>query len=172
MELKEALWKRRCVRQFTDEPVTDAEIREILEAAMSGPSACNFCPWEFYVVTSPGKLSELRGASPYSNYAAPVAIVPAGNTLRIPDEELKDFWIQDLSAAAENLMLRATDLGLGSVWCGIWSLPDRVADIKDMLKLPEHTEPLGIFYVGHPAEAPLPRTQFEEDRVHYLNDMP
>ena len=64
MELKDALLKRRSVRKFTDEPVSDEMIEELLHAAMSGPSACNKKPWEFYVVTNEGKLEELKSALP------------------------------------------------------------------------------------------------------------
>ena len=60
MELKEALLKRRSVRKFTDEPVSDEMIEELLHAAMSGPSACNKKPWEFYVITNPEKLEEFE----------------------------------------------------------------------------------------------------------------
>ena len=58
MELKEVLLKRRSVRKFTDEPVSDEMIQELLHAAMSGPSACNMKPWEFYVITNPEKVEE------------------------------------------------------------------------------------------------------------------
>ena len=51
MEVKDALLKRRSVRKFTDEPVSEEMIEELLHAAMSGPSACNRKPWDFYAVT-------------------------------------------------------------------------------------------------------------------------
>ena len=61
MELKEVLLKRRSVRKFTEEPVSEEMIEELMHAAMSGPSACNKRPWEFYVVTNSEKLEELKG---------------------------------------------------------------------------------------------------------------
>ena len=81
MELKEALLKRRSVRKFTDEPVSDEMIEELLHAAMSGPSACNKKPWEFYVVTNEGKLEELKSASKFTKMSSKLAIVVCGNLL-------------------------------------------------------------------------------------------
>ena len=60
MELKEALLKRRSVRKFTEEEVSQEMIEELLHAAMSGPSACNKKPWQFYVVKNEKKLEELQ----------------------------------------------------------------------------------------------------------------
>ena len=79
MELKEALLKRRSIRRFTDKPVPEEYINELLHAAMSGPSACNKTPWEFYVITNEETLLKLRKAARYSNIAAPLAIVVCGN---------------------------------------------------------------------------------------------
>lgn len=119
MELKEALLKRRSVRKFTEEPVSDEMIEELLHAAMSGPSACNRKPWEFYVVKNEQVLEGLKTASKFSRFSAKLAIVVCGNLSRALPMHLADYWIQDCSAATENILLRATDLDLGAVWCGI-----------------------------------------------------
>ena len=120
MEVKDALLKRRSIRKYLDKEVSDEIIEELLHAAMSGPSACNRRPWIFYVIKDQDKLSELRKASRFSNMNAPLAIVVVGDLSRSLPLQLKDFWIQDCSAATENILLRATDLGLGSLWCGIY----------------------------------------------------
>ena len=122
MELKEVLLKRRSVRKFTAESVSDEMIEELLHAAMSGPSACNKKPWEFYVVTNEEKLEELKGASKFTKFSAKLAIIVCGNLSHALPMHLADYWIQDCSAAAENILLRVTDLGLGAVWCGIHPL--------------------------------------------------
>ena len=75
MELKEVLLKRRSVRKFTDEPVSKKHIDELMHAAMSGPSACNKKPWEFYVVTNEQKLEELKSASRFTKISAKLAII-------------------------------------------------------------------------------------------------
>lgn len=82
MELRDVLQKRRSVRKFTEEPVSRADVDLIMHAAMSGPSACNRCPWDFYVVTDPEVLEKLRGATRFSKIQAPMAIVVAGSLMR------------------------------------------------------------------------------------------
>ena len=119
MELQEVLQRRRSIRKYTQEPVSKEDIDLLMHAAMSGPSACNKTPWEFYVITDEAVLEKLRNASRYSKIYAPLAIVVCGSLSRALPSQLAPYWIQDCSAATENILLAATDLGLGTVWCGI-----------------------------------------------------
>ncbi len=168
MELKELLLKRRSVRNFTDEPVSEEMIEELLHAAMSGPSACNKKPWEFYVVTNEEKIEELKSASKFSKYSAKLVIVVCGNLSRALPMQMADYWIQDCSAATENILLRATDLGLGAVWCGIHPQKRAVEKTRKVLELSGKEIPLNIIFIGHPAEEPEARDQYEERNVHYI----
>ncbi len=168
MELKEALLKRRSVRKFTEEPVSDEMIEELLHAAMSGPCACNKKPWEFYVVTNEQALEELKSASRFTKITAKLAIIVCGNLSRALPMQLADYWIQDCSAATENILLRATDLGLGTVWCGIHPQKRAEEKVRKCLGITEKQVPLNIIYIGHPAEEPEARDQYEEKRVHYI----
>ena len=168
MELKEVLLKRRSVRKFTDEAVAKEEIEELLHAAMSGPSACNKKPWEFYVITNEKVLAELKSASKFTKFSSKVAIVVCGNLSRSLPMQLAEYWIQDCSAATENILLRATDLGLGAVWCGIHPQKRAVKKVQQMLGIDEKQIPLNIIFIGHPAENPEARDQYEEKRVHYI----
>ena len=166
MELKDVLLKRRSVRKYTGETVSEAHIDALMHAAMSGPSACNKQPWEFYVVTDPEKLALLRGASHFTKIHAPMAIVVCGNLSRALPMQLADYWIQDCSAATENILLRAVDLGLGTVWCGIHPQKRAEKKVADALELPARHIPLNIIWVGHPAAEPEPKEWFEAKRVH------
>ena len=168
MEVKDALLRRRSVRKFTDEPVSEEQISELLHAAMSGPSACNKRPWEFYVITNGEVLEELRTASKFSGISAPLAIVVCGNLGRARPMQLADYWIQDCSAATENILLRATDLGLGTVWCGMHPQKRPEEKVRALLGLDEKQIPLNIIYIGHPAEEPEARDQYEQERVHFV----
>lgn len=168
MELKEALLRRRSIRKFTDEAISDEKIEELLHAAMSGPSACNRTPWEFFVITKPEKLEELRTASRFTKMNAPLAIVVCGNLSRALPLQLSPFWIQDCSAATENILLRATDLGLGAVWCGIHPQKRAEKRVSEILELKEKLIPLNIIWIGHPAEEPEPRDQYDKKRIHYI----
>ena len=168
MELKEALLKRRSVRKFTDEPVSDEMIEELLHAAMSGPSACSRKPWEFYVVTNAQKLEELKGASKFTKMSSPLAIVVCGNLMRALPMQMASYWIQDCSAATENILLRVTDLGLGAVWCGLHPQKRAEERVRKMLDIPKTQVPVGLLIIGHPAEEPEARDQYDEKCVHYI----
>lgn len=168
MELKEVLLRRRSIRKFTDQPVSDAHVEELLHAAMSGPSACNKRPWEFYVVTNAQKLDGLRAATHFAKIQAKLAIVVCGNLTRALPEKLAPYWIQDCSAATENILLRAADLGLGAVWCGVHPQPQGERNVARALGLPEDQVPLNIIWIGHPAEEAEARDQYEAEAVHYI----
>lgn len=168
MEVKEALLKRRSVRKFTDEPVSKEHIDELLHAAMSGPSACNKKPWEFYVITNETVLEELKLASKFSRFKSKLAIVVCGNLSRALPLHMADYWIQDCSAATENILLRATDLGLGAVWCGVHPQKRAEEKVRKCLGIDEKHIPLNIIHIGHPAEEPEARDQYDEKRVHYI----
>lgn len=167
MEVQACLQARRSIRKFTDEPVPKAHIDALLHAAMSGPSACNARPWAFYVVTGAQALEKLRGATPYTRMGAPLAIVVCGDQTRMLPETLAPYWVQDCSAATENILLAATDLGLGTVWCGIHPKQEAEANVRAALALPETMIPLNIIYVGHPAEQHRARDQYDESCVHF-----
>ena len=168
MEVKDALLKRRSIRKYLDKEVSDEIIEELLHAAMSGPSACNRRPWIFYVIKDQDKLNELRKASRFSNMNAPLAIVVVGDLSRSLPLQLKDFWIQDCSAATENILLRATDLGLGSLWCGIYPQKRPVERVKDILGITNSDIPLNIIYIGYGDEENESRDQYEKNSVKVI----
>ncbi len=168
MEVKEALLKRRSVRKFTDEPVSDDMINELLHAAMSGPSACNKKPWEFYVVLNENKLKELKSSSMFTKLSAKLAIIVCGNLNNALPMQMAEYWIQDCSAATENILLRVTDLGLGAVWCGIHPQKRAIEKVRRILDISEKQIPLNIIFIGHPDEYPEARDQYDEKRVHYV----
>ena len=168
MELKEVLLKRRSVRKFTEELVSKEHIDELMHAAMSGPSACNKKPWEFYVVTNEKVLNDLKSASRFTKISAKLAIVVCGNLKKALPLKFSQYWIQDCSAATENILLRATDLGLGAVWCGAHPQEGAEEKIRELLGIDKREIPLNIIFIGHPAEEPEARDQYDETRVHFI----
>lgn len=168
MELKDILLKRRSVRKFTDQKVSDELIDELLHSAMSGPSACNRCPWEFFVITKEDILSELKEASRFTKIDAPLAIVVCGNLDNALPKTMSEYWIQDCSAATENILLSATSLGLGSLWCGIYPQHKAITCVKKTLNLSDNLIPLNIIYIGYPALELEPRDQYDSEKVHFI----
>lgn len=161
------LFARRSIRSFTAEPVAPAQIEMLLKAAMAAPSAANRKPWHFVVVTDARVRAALAQAHPHAAMVAgaPLALVPCGEpSLSMPDRP--DYWVQDLAAATENILLAATGLGLGAVWCGVHPVPDRVSALRRLLGIPDNVVPFALIAVGHPAESKEPRTQYDPERVH------
>ena len=169
MELRDVLQKRRSIRSFTDKKVSKEQIDLLLHAAMSGPSACNKKPWKFYVITNEEKLSELKKATRFSNFNAPLAIVVCGNLKKALPLNLSSYWIQDCSAATENILLQATDLGLGSLWCGVH--PQKIAEqnLSKILCLNDKCISLNIIYIGYPNENKEPRDQYDDKCIEFID---
>lgn len=167
MEILQHILARRSIRKYTDEPVSVETLHALLEAAMAAPSASNRKPWEFVVVTEDAVLSKLRGGLIFARYQVPAAIIVCGNLKRTYPGFGRDFWIEDCSAAMQNILLAATGLGLGSVWIGVYPIKPFIATVRKALNLPEHVVPLGVAYLGHPAEEKPPRTQYDEKRVFW-----
>ncbi len=164
----ENLFARRSVRRFGDAPVAPEQIDRLLQAAMAAPSAGNRQPWHFIVVTDAATRAQLADTSPYAGMVAqaPLCIVPCGEpALSIAGRT--DFWIQDLSAATENILLAAVGLGLGAVWCGVYPLPERASAARGILGIPDEIVPFAYLAIGHPAEHPEPRTRYDPARVRH-----
>ncbi len=162
-DMLDMIKKRRSIRKYTDQPVTDEQIRQLLEAAMAAPSASNIQPWEFVVVRDPDLKRQLAQTHTWSYMAADAAavFVVCGN------ERASHHWVEDASAATENLLLAVTALGLGAVWVGIYPGADREAHVRQALAIPEEIRVLCLVPVGHPAESKSPRTQYKESKVHH-----
>ncbi len=168
MELKEVLLTRRSIRKFKADEVSDDLIEELLHAAMCAPSACNKQPWEFYVITNKDKIKELKGASMFTKYDSPLAIVVCGNLSKALPAQLAPYWIQDCSAATQNILLRVTDLGLGAVWCGVHP-QKRVEDrVRKFLDLDEKIIPLNIIFIGYKDQEVPPKEKYNEKKIHYI----
>lgn len=167
MDAYEAMLARRSIRAYLDKPVERATLVRLLQAAMAAPTACNAQPWEFVVVTSPAGMAKLRDILPHGKYNAPAAIVVCGSEDKALNNCAEKYWVQDCSAALENILVAAAGMGLGTVWIGVYPLEERVTGLRPVLNLPETVTPLGVVYLGYPAEAKEPRTQYEERRVHW-----
>lgn len=160
---------RVSVREFTGEKISDAQIDTLLRAAMAAPSAINKQPWAFIVVTDETIIAQLGEALPYSrcsNHPA-IAIIPCGDLTKAIPGEMANFWINDVSAATENLLLAAHAMGLGAVWTGLHPDMNRAKMVQEMLGLPEHIIPLCVVPVGIPAEAPAVKDKYQPENIHY-----
>lgn len=158
---------RRSIRKYQDKPVEKEKIETLLKAAMAAPSAMNNRPWEFVVVTQPEGMDALRGALLFGKHNAPAAIIVCGNMSIFRNPAASKFWVQDCSAATENILLAAVTLGLGTVWLGVYPVHQFSKRITRVFGLPAYIKPMSVVYVGYPAEEKSPRTQYNPDRVHW-----
>lgn len=157
--------KRRSTRSYKDIPVKKEKIELLLKAAMAAPSACNTQPWEFIVIEEKEMLDKIKEKLPMARYNPPCAIVVCCNTHLC--RNTRDMWIQDCSAAMQNILLAATAIDLGSLWVGVYGVEPFVRSVSKVLNLPEHVLPLGIAYIGYKNEEKEPRTQYNEKRVYW-----
>ncbi|MBN2518637.1 MAG: nitroreductase family protein [Candidatus Altiarchaeota archaeon] len=166
MEALECIKTRRSVRRYQNREVPEELIKIILEVAMSAPSAGNEQAWQFVVITDKKVLSEVSVVSPYAPMArdAGAGILVCGDTNL---EKYEGFWVQDCSAATQNLLLAAHALGLGAVWTGVYPMEDRVEGFKKLLKIPKDVIPFAFVPIGYPAQKPKADGRFKEDRVHH-----
>lgn len=163
----DTIYARRSIRKYQEKPVEKEKIETLLKAAMAAPSAMNFKPWEFVVVTNQDKLDAIRSALMFGKFNAPMAIVVCGNTSIFKHPASTKFWVQDCSAATQNILLAAVNLGLGTVWCGVHPVHNFTKRISEIFGLPSHVIPLNVIYVGYPDEEKPARTQYDPDRVHW-----
>ena len=166
-ETLENIFKRRSIRKFTDQPVEIEKLTLLLQAGMAAPSAMNNQPWEFIVVTHPDQLEKIRKGFIFGKYNAPAAIVVCKNSKKQKRAAVERFWVQDCSAAVENILIAAVSLGLGTVWLGVYPITKMSRVVTEIFSLPEHVAPLAVIYVGYPDEIKEARTQYNEDRIHW-----
>lgn len=163
-----AIFSRRSVRKFTDQKIEKDTIKLLLESGMAAPSASNSQPWEFIVVDEPEALKKLKVNLPFGKFNSPLCIIVCGNPdIASRKTVARMFWVQDCSAAIENMLIAAVGLGLGSVWCGVHPLFVLEKRIKDILNIPSGITPLGVIQFGYPAETKEPGTKYEARRVHW-----
>jgi len=164
----ENIMTRTSIRQYKDQPVEQEKIDIMLKAAMAAPTAVNLQPWHFIVIDDKQTIGMLSGRQPTN---APLLIALCGDTNKttMPDGKgkLPDFWVQDVSAATENLLLAAHALGLGAVWTGVYPNMERTAEVANVLNCPPHIVPLAVVRVGYPDESPAPKDKFKEENISY-----
>lgn len=165
MDALETLLTRRSIRKFTEQTIPDEDVTILLKCAMLAPSARNEQPWHFVVVTNQEVRDKLSRVTPYTHMAAnaPLVIIVCGDT---KEDKSGGFWVQDCSAAIENILLAARSMNLGSVWCGIYPKEERVKAMAEILNIPDHVKALGMICIGSPAQPFKEEDRFRPDRIH------
>lgn len=145
MNTFEAIRKRRSIRSYTGSPIPKEDLEKIVDAGRLAPSGNNRQPWHFIVVTDKAMIQKLSIAAKWS--------VKAGAMIAVAMDTASKYWIEDGSAAVENMLLAATALGAGTCWLEGNALPHENS-IKEWLKIPEGLKLLTLIPVGVPVEWP------------------
>lgn len=165
----DAIMTRTSVRSYTDRDVSDEQLDTLLRAAMAAPTAVNKQPWRFVVIRDRETLDFIAENFPSMTMMkeAHLAVVVCGDLEAALEGEAQSYWIQDASAATENLLVAANAMGLGTVWCGVYPKSDRVEVFGELLELPAHIIPLNCIAVGYPKGETTPKDKWKPEYVHY-----
>lgn len=161
-----AIFKRQSIRQYTDEPVTEQDLHDLLHAGMSAPTANNARPWQFILVTDKNLLAKL----PMDDYTK--AVTGAQAAIVVCGDNTKDKYtngalnVIDCSAAIENILVEAADKGLGSVYYAAYPMDHRVNHIREVFSLPENIVPYAVLPIGWPKNPLEEKDRFDETMVH------
>ena len=170
MEALEAILTRRSIRRYTDKPIEKETMETLIKAAMTAPTTINNRDWAFIVVQDRQILDQIiqnQDGNASMLAEAPAAVVICGDT-KLALQRTVDYWVQDCCLAAENFMIAAHAMGLGTVYLGTYPVQHRVDGLKKILNLPEHIIPLTVISVGYPAETkPAATDRFEPEKIHY-----
>ena len=147
MNLFEAIQTRRSIRRFSEAPIEESAINELLRLAEYAPSAGDARPWRFLVLCSREKLRAAARINPFGQMAdkAACGIMVLGDLFR---EKQSGFWIQDCAACTTTMLLAAHGLGIGAVWTGIYPMKQRVAQFSDLIDAPESIVPFSLVLLG------------------------
>jgi len=147
MDALEALCTRRSVRRFKPDPLERSEIEKIVEAGRLAATANNFQPWEFVVVTEEVMRRKLAGITDYGKFIAqaPVCIVTFCKDTK--------YFLEDGSAATQNMLVAARALNLGSCWVA-GDKKGYAEEIRSLLGIPKGFKLVSLIALGHPAESP------------------
>ncbi len=149
MDVLEAIKGRRSIRKYTQEPVSEEQVMQILEAGQWAPSRGNSQAWKFIVLRNAQGLKDLAEAIPTGKF---LAEAPSGIAVVI-DPKASKHPEQEGAAAIQNMLLAAHALGLGACWISVHST-DCEEKARQLLQIPDEELLLSVVSIGHPAETP------------------
>lgn len=165
----ETIHQRKSVRSFTSEKMSKEQLETLVRAGMAAPTAVNMQPWAFIAINDRATLDQLGEELPYAKMLkkANAAIVVCGDLQKALDGWEQIFWVQDCSAASQNILLAAESLGLGAVWTAAYPAEDRMATVSKILNLPDHIMPLNVIPVGYPDGDIEPKDKWDSENLHW-----
>lgn len=166
MDIFEAIHGRRSIRSYTNKPVSDNDIKKILSAGMSAPSAMNCQTWQFIVIQDEKMRKKAAELNEHAFMAekSPVSILVCGDKKA---EKIPGFWPTDCSACIQNMLLATHALSLGGVWTGIYPSEERMNEYAKAFNLPTHVKPHSLIVIGHTNKVKEPKDDYDETKIHH-----
>ena len=160
MNALEAIRRRRSVRTYTGEPIPKKDLEKIVDAGRLAATGSNQQPWDFIVVTDRAMIERLKVAAEWMEKAAAIIAVVMDPSSR--------WWVEDGSAAVENMLIASTALGYGSCWLEGYTLPHE-EEFKQLLDVPKEKRLLTLIPIGVPVEEPMGERKKKslEEVVHW-----
>ncbi len=158
MDALEAIRKRRSVRKYTGQPIPRTDLETIVDAGRLAATGGNRQPWDFVVVTDPELIEQLKVAAEWMSQAGAIIAVVLDPASR--------WWVEDGSAAIENMLIAATALGYGSCWLEGWTLRHE-DEFKRLLRIPEEKRLLTLIPIGVPVEWPTKEKKSLAEVIHW-----
>lgn len=158
MDTLETIKKRRSVRNYTGAPIPREDLKQIINAGRLSASGSNKQPWNFIVITDKSIIKRLSKAADWSE--------KAGAMIAVVMDPSSKYWIEDGSAAIENMLLAATALGYGTCWLQ-GNIRPHDAEFKLLLNIPEYLNLLAIITVGIAVEWPTKDKKSLEEVLHW-----
>lgn len=158
MDALEAIRKRRSVREYTGEPIPRQDLETIVDAGRLAATGSNKQPWDFVVVTDRGMIEQLKVASLWMEKAGAIIAVVMDPSSR--------WWLEDGSAAVENMLIAATALGYGSCWLQGYTMP-REEEFKVLLEIPQELRLLTLVPIGVPLRWPTKEKKTLDKVIHW-----
>lgn len=165
----EIIHNRKSVRHFTDQEVSVEQLEILVKAGMAAPTARNLQPWAFVIVQDREILDALADSLPYAKMLndAQAAIIVCGDMDKAAIDVDSTYWVQDCSAATQNILLAAEGSGLGAVWTAAFPYPERMNPVINLLDLPENIRPLNVIPIGYPTGEDKPKDKWKPENLHW-----
>ncbi|MBW3001611.1 nitroreductase family protein [Candidatus Woesearchaeota archaeon] len=170
METLEAIRLRRSIRKYMDVPVEFEKVGNILDAGRLAPNAGNVQDWRFILVTKEDSRKKIAEAcvKQYWMQDAPVHIVVVGQPKKVAtfygEKGEKIYCRHNSAAAIENMLLAATDQGLGSCWVGAFE----ESMLRKALNIPADASPQAVITIGYAAEKPAMPQKFKTENIAFI----
>ncbi|MDY6415345.1 MAG: nitroreductase family protein [Succinivibrio dextrinosolvens] len=169
MDAIENILSRKSVREFSNKEISEQDLKTILTAGMSGPSALNMRPYDFIVIRKKDLMEQIYDEN--GIYYAPlkqanVGVIVCGDIDKAYLAK-NGYWIIDSTIAAQNIILAANALGIGSVWLGAYPEKQKYLALQKLFSLSNHVIPVAVIALGYPLDDKREiRDLYEEEKIH------